>query len=828
MERSRNKTNVFSIQDYGNQQILHDECMFLCSNIMTTATSASTAARLTAASDLLQLLSSSVNRRTLFVSNNDNNVRTEEESSVLSAILSVWIWICRYPKDRDTENELCNDPTSLEHNDDGSRNKRARHEETMSCQPDEDERTWLLSLQNILLCCWHFISMDCTMECAALSHKSRYACQMRSAILRHPECITSLFQWIQNNNDLIGTSPSGQYQKIHDMKRIANAISINNRRDRPGQELNSPDSYRSKTSTNTTISSKLMDPTVAGRRRQKQPHLQGGRKRLLGSIPECGSQVEAKNDMFAFSPASSIRQSRSSTPSKHDSIDEIDGNDCNQSQLSFAASCSKLTTTTMEVEDGPIHKARDIYDSIAFKIATPPPPQRQQHPCISTTSTKSHDHTCGRAEDNSDTTSWVRSVLPILVIQRIVNGKMEGSDISCMDEELGKTDEEKNPSFSQSSNNKVKQSYDDDEHNDNPLLLTNKLLAENGCLPSLSKALANTLAVVVRRFQTPSKQNECPACLGILQDRVSRLGALVDGASLWSTSNRRSLSEEGFHGQAGGYLIVGLVAVLNCFLEGYKNNRQVLFHGGWGDIALSTLRTLTSLTHENDIAAKELEAPLPHVYAERDSSMCGLNVLSQVLHAVATMSRDDDGTDSKLLYDSVIFCLNILTNVIESGASRRILEIISIKDCAGDNIDFLPWLTRWLVNETRTFQDAVAESTFGSLPSKHEERRLASHEAEKLVTAGNGFVLLSCLMLDDDYNEGVSRSLEIISKELPGDTQDIKILYVKNTLKAFCNFYHFSVGDLSVAVVAPVKALILRLEKLQRISKTDITESSLQ
>jgi hypothetical protein len=467
----------------------------------------------------------------------------------------------------------------------------------------------------------------------------------------------------------------------------------------------------------------------------------------------------------------------------------------------------------MELEDGPIRKARDIYDSIALKIAA------------TATSTKPHlHHICCNAEDDTVTTHWVRSVLPVLAIQRIVNGKMENSDVSCMDEQLEKSDEEKNPSFSQGSDYKDKMGYNDDDANDdNPLLLTNKLMAENECLPSLSQALANTLALAVRRLQARTNQKECPACLEVLQDRVCRLGALVDGASLWSASNRRSLSEEGFHCQPGGYLIIGLVTVLSCFLNVDKIIKQLLFHGGWGDIALSTLRTLTSLTHENEIAAKELEAPIPNFCVERDNSTCGLDIVPHILYAAATTSQNDDGTDSKLRYDSIIFCLNTLTNAIESGASRRILEKITIKVREKDNKNFLSWLTRWLVNETHTFQDAVVESTFGSEPSKHEHRRLASHEAEKLVTAGNGFVLLSCLMLDDDANERVPTSREIIMRELPGETQGTKILYVRNTLKAFCNFYHFSVGDLSVAVVAPVKTLIMRLEELQKLLQTDIS-----
>jgi len=53
----------------------------------------------------------------------------------------------------------------------------------------------------------------------------------------------------------------------------------------------------------------------------------------------------------------------------------------------------------------------------------------------------------------------------------------------------------------------------------------------------------------------------------------------------------------------------------------------------------------------------------------------------------------------------------------------------------------------------------------------------------------------------------------ILSK-LPGDSNIAKMSFLINTLKAFCNFYHMTVGDLSVAVVAPVKKLMERLEAI--------------
>jgi hypothetical protein len=41
------------------------------------------------------------------------------------------------------------------------------------------------------------------------------------------------------------------------------------------------------------------------------------------------------------------------------------------------------------------------------------------------------------------------------------------------------------------------------------------------------------------------------------------------------------------------------------------------------------------------------------------------------------------------------------------------------------------------------------------------------------------------------------------------------VTLIINTLKAFCNFYHYKMGDLSVAIVTPVKKLIDKLELIQ-------------
>jgi hypothetical protein len=45
------------------------------------------------------------------------------------------------------------------------------------------------------------------------------------------------------------------------------------------------------------------------------------------------------------------------------------------------------------------------------------------------------------------------------------------------------------------------------------------------------------------------------------------------------------------------------------------------------------------------------------------------------------------------------------------------------------------------------------------------------------------------------------------------------VTMIINTLKAFCNYYHLSLGQLSFAVVAPVKKLIQELEDVEEFEE---------
>ena len=117
--------------------------------------------------------------------------------------------------------------------------------------------------------------------------------------------------------------------------------------------------------------------------------------------------------------------------------------------------------------------------------------------------------------------------------------------------------------------------------------------------------------------------------------------------------------------------------------------------------------------------------------------------------------------------------------------------------------------------------------------SSNEERDLTKEEEESLVLAGNGFIFLVWFMKLPQNADEISlcdsnrTSLDLMeheqknNNELAITRQQIFSLmpcskgklYISNTLKAFSNYYHYSIGELSFAVVAPVRKLIIELER---------------
>lgn len=396
--------------------------------------------------------------------------------------------------------------------------------------------------------------------------------------------------------------------------------------------------------------------------------------------------------------------------------------------------------------------------------------------------------------------------LPWLALNRIVLGKMDGADDSetCIEQDKG------------DSIDVVDDDHDgDDEDDGNALLRTNRLLRKAEILPLLTKSLVDSLIAACHQASHPSEA--CPHCCRHVQERIHALVSLLDGACLLDEMNRASICREGFSQEFSGSVVAALFTTLVTFMD----HGLLLHPGGFGDMAHDVLRLLTSLSHENTVSAMESDRLASHACLQAT----GTQVLANIMHFLARAADDSEAQGrlqepmdqeriDKLRHDASIFCLNTLVNLVESKACRLIIAETLVPVKSGRSQIFISWLTRWLVQQTGTFRDAVSESTFGLSPSKHADRCLQAGEEEKLMIAGNGFIFLTCLLVEGvaTHARVTNQLRQCILAEIPGDLSLGKVRFIKNTLKAFCNFYHSKIGDLAIAVVTPVKALLEQLD----------------
>jgi hypothetical protein len=770
---SNNIQDVHSLQDAGNHQLLHDECEFLCSSILSSTNNGggNGGGFPEAAMDLVQLLSHGRNRKILFLHGNSNHYHNEQQHDENNNSWQRLLQVFAFAKTC-VQHTLCNsnnnEPTSaasVPSMGGGTRTKSARRRLEAASTPDQEDSSAAAStttrinsdkyakLLECIILCLNYVSLDCT---TAVPADAKAARRMRQLLLTNSDAMQGVLYLILADG-LIERLRGNKRTSVRDTATsiapasaalaspvpvvqfagaagYASSPLLSTPTRSPGcSSANTPDSVTSRSS---------LDPTRAGRRRKK--------RRLDKKVD---NDEDGDNDNVRLSFAS-----EETRPAKK------------------AAEASAPSSTDS-------HRAQHLLF------------ERLQRAVLHGASVQA-EHGC----DLSDVTEtvYLGSTLPLLALSRIASGKMEGQDTSCLDDVVDGED------------------GDDDE---NPLMVTNQWLCDAGVIPLLAQALAETLSAVTCQVHQPQF---CDGCLSALQTRVSLLVSLVDGASLLSESNRQVFCEEGYMAETNGYLILGLVSVLR-----QMGDKGRLFQGDvWDEIALDTLRMLTSLSHENQVAAMELEAPLTATPGGDDTKgqWC-LYVLARVLHQ-AVRHRNPDGFYDKLVYDAIIYCLNIFANVVESGGSCQTFVNMRLPDgLHGTSTCFLTWLTRWLVGQTKTFQDAVVESTFGTSPSKHTERKLSGNEEEKLNTVGNGFVFLTCLLVNESERaaECSCSADRIVLRELPGADREAKLAFLKNSLKAFLNFYHFSVGALSVAIIAPVKGLMKRLEVREERRREIIT-----
>jgi len=314
----------------------------------------------------------------------------------------------------------------------------------------------------------------------------------------------------------------------------------------------------------------------------------------------------------------------------------------------------------------------------------------------------------------------------------------------------------------------------------------------------------------------------CSNCTNYLQCRASTLSEVIDSLCCLSPNVSIALSVDEL------FLVPSLLRLIAELVFSSTDNDMISCES-----VSTALKTLTSLSHENSDACDQIirsycwEIPLPASSSRstHKTQVTGVDILFSYLFKVVTFSNAVGNSTHKSNYDNTIFCLNIMTNISEMVPykMKTLLEHTTLNEmtiCPESNASFsgLSWLAKWVVSKTLGFQESVMNGSFGLEGEVRVDvaaNDLDPGEVDNLVASGNGFVLLACLMMDDGTSL-LKNIRDIIVKELPVDSEGSSggIQFMIRTLKAFCNFYHYSVGDLSVAVIAPVVKLIAGLQSL--------------
>jgi hypothetical protein len=359
----------------------------------------------------------------------------------------------------------------------------------------------------------------------------------------------------------------------------------------------------------------------------------------------------------------------------------------------------------------------------------------------------------------------------------------------------------------------------------NPMIFKNFMMRRSGAIPYLTRATTEALeaCIAVNMYLEEQDKKCCDGCCQYLKDKVLRLLSLLDGLCCMSRKNREFLCliAKKDNGQTVPLLIPSLLRTMLFFSRSlsYRNNSK------FADVGLASLRTFTNLTHENKSASLQVSFlsvnPEPIQNAKPAN---GVEIILNLLYNLVESQNSENHNHHAHAYDGIIFCLNSLTNLLETASYQDVCKLIVETAVASNDqsekfVDALPWISRWIVDQTSPFRDAVMSGSFGKSCNEEDKRDLKHDEDEFLVTAGNGFILLACLLgvhktskLDESDTSSKIRS--IIFDSIPN--HENLLLLMINTLKAFCNYYRYSVGDLSVAVITPVLHLITGLERISQ------------
>jgi len=677
----------------------------------------------------------------------------------------------------------------------------------------------------------NFISCDCTKSVKhSASNNPEAAMKFRKMVLRHTGAmkgmaklsladplITKILQW-KNECEI---------QKDTDTKENLKCSTKSNKNS----------SHDSNSSVNNKLSG---DPTKSGRRKKKRrKHNNGGYNEKLDTIRE----DELKTD-----------NGRNADPT-------ADIENGNKDDFDFYSEASSSKHEACEIDSSTSSDARSVPSKYRRKLEKAYQSRTHNVQLDAITGGNDKCKLCA----NTNTSKNNPGFLALEAFKRIITGKFDDEDKGNEEERETSesnelySDEEIDHNSDVDENLEESEAGDDLEKNNlrNPLIFRNVMTRRSGALPFLSRAMSETLeaaSLLTNHLNQgcsgcTDESPGCVACLNYIRDRVQCLSSIIDTLCCLSNENRRVLCRVGMLTNSltsneieEPILIPSLIKAITS--TSVRDCRENIVHS---DIWLSSFRMLTSLTHENNLAGLQLmqfyDMKIEGLY-HASGRVHGVSVIMNTLKSLIRLQEESrKKIDSKIdsyqqhIYDAIVLSLNILTNVLETSSSEEIRKVISELNIVAaqdgnTSLSVLSWLSRWVVSQTATFRDAVLIDNLGEKKNDGSEkgekqRNLESHEDEFLVQAGNGFILLACFLIsrDDFGNQSNSKKMEKyvsvrdrsrqeIMAEMPKDSDGISTgaMLIVNTLKAFCNFYRYSLGELSVAVVDPVLKLISKLE----------------
>ena len=686
----------------------------------------------------------------------------------------------------------------------------------------------------------HFLSWDCTLSAHSASPSPEQARKVRRAILQDKRALRGVARLAWKDGavrDRLGKTVGIEQQSMVGRESQDSF----NKENEGGMDFGFSNTNGNDKKKEDSVESPFQDPTKSGRRRRKK------RRTAYGSQMDNESQaneVDSPPQDTASEGGADMRNARSKTKlsfsSTETSHDDQPGN---------GTSNSGGAATAAPTDDG---IGRNVGKSAQIRRAV-----------METTGTvlQGDDNDDDDGDDNHDKEQIEKrmlssSKLALDGLDRIVQGKY-GEEQSCLEGDDGANNNSSNNSNRKNSNDRTNtKDMDSDEEKageeSNPLIQTNNLLLQSEVLPIFARATAET-TLSLQLIGDEASDETTPE---YFLERLSSLGSLIDGACCLSANNREALCSDGI-------LILAILRVLRTFQASdmSKNvgttatTESVLAAKRLTDVTLTLIRLLTSLTHENEIAARQMMMSFTGMVGmngqdndnanssvdsddDNDSlRLTGVDILMMILYKLATQPTGLKGTQHH--YDIVILCLNTLTNVIDGPGVKKSLSTFQVEQQQSSSLSsrrkpkkgsttreqkFLEWMVSWLVEQTSSFREGLLHGTFGEKTESQQQREL-SVELEKgaqenLIMAGNGFVLLACMLapMEDPEDDQLRFHIqERVLQQLPEANGKNRggIVMVKNTLRAFCNFYHYSLGALSVAVVAPVKKLINQLDSIE-------------